>query len=62
LAGFVRASAVMPLLGSPWNEDADCMMCLLVFFVMLAILSIAALWNKIPDTHREVSQHGHFNF
>lgn len=35
---------------------------LLVFGALLVLLSIAALMGKVPDTHREVCQHGDFDF
>lgn len=35
---------------------------LLVFGAMLVLLTIAALAGKVPDTHREVTQHGDFEF
>ncbi|MGZ8803209.1 MAG: hypothetical protein ACXWZL_11515 [Mycobacterium sp.] len=38
------------------------MMLLMVFVALLVLLTIAALMGKVPDTHREVSQHGDFDF
>jgi hypothetical protein len=35
---------------------------LIVFLAVLAILAVAAILEKTPDTHREVSQHGTFEF
>lgn len=35
---------------------------LIVFIAMLAVLTAAAIAEKTPDTHRDVSPHGHFEF
>lgn len=38
------------------------MMLFLVFLAVLLTLTVAALLGATPDTHREVSQHGNFEF
>lgn len=35
---------------------------LLLFFGMLIVASVAAMLELTPDTHRECSQHGDFEF
>lgn len=35
---------------------------LIVFIALIAALAVAALLDKVPDTHREVCQHGDFSF
>lgn len=35
---------------------------MILFFAMLAILAVAAALGRTPDTHREVIQHGDFEF
>lgn len=35
---------------------------LIAFIAMLVVLTVAAIAEKTPDTHREVSPHGHFEF
>lgn len=35
---------------------------LMVFGALLVVLAVAALMGKVPDTHREISQHGDFDF
>ena len=40
----------------------DGMTLLILFLAVLAILALAAILEKTPDTHREVSQHGNFEF
>jgi len=43
-----------------WTIDG--MTLLILFLAVLAILALAAILEKTPDTHREVSQHGNFEF
>ncbi len=38
------------------------MVFLALFLTLLVGLAVAALWEKTPDTHREVTQHGNYNF
>lgn len=38
------------------------MMVLMLFIGMLVAVSVAAIRDLIPDTHRQVSQHGDFDF
>ncbi len=38
------------------------MVLFLVFVGVLLVLVVAALLGATPDTHREVSQHGNFEF
>lgn len=47
---------------SPVSGMLKIMTLLIVFGAMLVVLTIAALAGKVPDTHREVSQHGDFEF
>lgn len=35
---------------------------LIVFGALLMLLTVAALMGKVPDTHRDVCQHGDFEF
>lgn len=35
---------------------------LALFFGMLMAVSVAAMFELTPDTHREYSQHGDFDF
>jgi hypothetical protein len=35
---------------------------LILFFAMLAILALGAALGRTPDTHHQVSQHGHYKF
>lgn len=38
------------------------MLMLIVFVALMAALAVAALADKVPDTHRQVCQHGDFSF
>jgi hypothetical protein len=38
------------------------MMVLILFGAILAVLSVAGLLGMTPDTHRDIVQHGNFEF
>lgn len=44
------------------TRTLDYMTFLIVFIALLVVLAVAAMVDRVPDTHRAVSQHGDYTF
>ena len=62
MAVFVRNVVLLSLLYSCRSHHHGLMIALVLFGVISAGLMLAALFGVTPDTHREVIQHGNFEF
>lgn len=62
MAEFDRSLTLQTLLAPEPGCHSRLMAMLVIFCGMLVAASIAAVLDLTPDTHRECSQHGHFEF
>lgn len=54
--------AILPLLGTRSPADDRYMILLIALVGILVVLAALAVAGLTPDTHLEVTQHGHYRF